>query len=138
MKKARKRGVADVEESSIDSPHGEKNMMVATCPSNRPGAVSRSALTEEVCTTPAVARYVREHGNPATPGRPGDLKDCDLTTMVGKLLGVLYATYDWIEPEWDENVPPRNTSGLSTRQQTVENGGRRKRINQFTHAFNPL
>ena len=74
-------------------------MAVATCPSKHLGTVSRSTLTEEVCTPPAVASYVREHGNPATPGRPDDLKDCDLTTMEEKLLGVLYATDDWIEPE---------------------------------------
>ena len=130
--------MADAEEASLDSPPGEKGMAVATCPSNHPGTVSQSTLTEEVCTTHAVASYVREHGNPAIPGHPDDLKDCDLTAMGEKLLGVLYATDDWVEQEWGGNVPPRNTSGLNTRQQTVENGGARKRQNQFVRAFSPF
>ena len=55
---------------------------------------------------PRTASDVREQGNPAAPGHPGDLKNCDLTAMVEKLLGVMYATDDWIDPAWEENAPP--------------------------------
>ena len=74
----------------------------------------------------APSEQIREYGNPATPGRPEDLKYCDLTAMGEKLLGVMYATDEWIEPDWDDNVPPRDNSGLSEQQKPVAKwwGGR--------------
>ena len=108
-----------MEEASIDPPAGENGMLVATFPSNRPEKTTRRVQTEELCSATSSASHVREDGNPATPGRPDDLKVCDLTAMEGELLGVMYATDDWVEPEWGENVTPRNTSGLTKRQRTV-------------------
>ena len=57
-----------MEEASLDSPHGEKGMAVATCPSIRPGAAARSKLAEVDAQTPLLESHVREHGNPAIPG----------------------------------------------------------------------
>ena len=45
----------------------------------------------------------REHGKQAAPGRPDDLKRCDVTRAGDRLLGVLYA-YDWVAPNRGENA----------------------------------
>ena len=66
------------------------------------------------------ASDVRLNGNPAAPGHPGDLKNCDLAAMGDKLLGVIYATDDWIDPAWEEVVPARSVGLLGGNQQRVE------------------
>lgn len=62
------------------------------------------------------AEHVRLLGNAAAPGHPDDLHRCDLTALEDKLLGVIYATDEWVEPEWSENVPPRDNSQLTEPQ----------------------
>ena len=57
-----------------------------------------------------ISERTREWGNAAAPGHPGDLKNCDLAVTEEKLLGVLYATDEWIGPHWDENVPIATTA----------------------------
>ena len=94
--------------------------MVATAPSNLPGKTTHRGPMEEIRPTTSLSNQVREHGNPATPGRPDDLEVCDLTAMEEKLLGAIYATDDWVGPKWGENVPPSNTSGLNKRQRSVD------------------
>ena len=47
-------------------------------------------------TTDRLSSDVREHGNPEVPGNPDDLKNCDLTAIEEKLLGVMYASDDWV------------------------------------------
>ena len=103
--------MADVEEASLDLPTGKKGMAVATFPSTHPGPTSRRAPLGELCPTSELACHIREHGNPAIPGHPDDLGNCDLTATEEKLLGVMYATDDWIEPSWDENVRRMTRAG---------------------------
>ena len=62
---------------------------------------------------------MRENGNPAAPGHPEDLENFDLTATEEKLLGVIYATDDWIGPAWEETVPPRSVGVLDGNQQRV-------------------
>ena len=66
------------------------------------------------------ASDVRISGNPAAPGHPDDLKNCDLTALEDKLLGVIYATDDWIDPAWEEVAPARSVGLLDGNQQRVE------------------
>ena len=66
------------------------------------------------------ASDVRANGNPAAPGHHGDLKNCDLTAREDKLLGVIYATDDWVGPAWEEVVPARSVGLLDGNQQRVE------------------
>ena len=54
----------------------------------------------------AIVERVREFGNPAVPGHPGDLKSCDLAAMEDKLMGVFYAADEWIDPTWGDNFKP--------------------------------
>ena len=113
-------GVAEVDGSSLDLPSGEKGMVVSTCSSTRPGPKPRRSPLGELCPTSESAFHIREHGNPAIPGHPDDLKNCDITATDGKLLGSMSANGDWTEPSWDENVPPSDPSGLNTRQKNVD------------------
>ena len=78
-----------------------------------------STREDEVQNAPMERRSedVRGHGNPAAPHRPGDLKQCDLTALEDKLIGVLYATDDWVDPYWGENTKPCENSTLDRRQQ---------------------
>ena len=63
---------------------------------------------------------VREFGNPAAYGRPVDLEICELAAMEEKLTGVLCATDEWVEPEWDENVTPYANRLLNDMQKDVD------------------
>ena len=40
--------------------------------------------------------------------------------MAEKLLGALYATDDWVDPQWGENIPPRDNSQVTEPQKSVE------------------
>ena len=53
-----------------------------------------------------ISELVRECGKPAAPGHPDDLAGFDLAAMGGKLLGVMYATDEWVEPDRGEKVLP--------------------------------
>ena len=44
------------------------------------------------------ADTVRREGKPAAPGRPGDLRECDLAKMDAKLMGALYDDDAWVDP----------------------------------------
>ena len=69
-------------------------MAVATFPSIQPLIATHSTEDDKGGTTDRLSSDVREHGNPAVPGHPGDLKNCDLTATEAKLLGVMYASDD--------------------------------------------
>ena len=108
------------EEPTEGVPQEEKSMGVAPCSSNPPGPAAREYCPEPHIPLERPASDVRLNGNPAAPGRPDDLKNCDLTAMEDKLLGVLYATDDWIDPSWEEVVPARSVGILDGNQQRVE------------------
>ena len=95
-------------------------MEEATCPLFQPSQEGIDVTRSMDTVHPRTASDVREHGNPAAPGHPGDMKNCDLAAMEEMLLGVMYATDDWIDPAWEENVAPRNMSVLDGGQQRVE------------------
>ena len=94
-----------MEVASLGFPPKERSIEEATFPlfqlSQEGIEVTRSMDTAR----PRTASDVREQGNPAAPGHPDDLENCDLTAMEEKLLGVMYATDDWIDPAWEENAP---------------------------------
>ena len=98
----------------------EKSMGVSPCSSNPPGPETREYCPEPQTPLGRPASDVRLNGNPAAPGHPGDLKNCDLAAMGDKLLGVLYAADDWIDPSWEEVAPARSVGILDGNQQRVE------------------
>ena len=116
----------------------EQSMGGAPCSSIPPTWEAEECYPEPQRTTERSAAEVREYGNPATPGRPDDLGNCDLADMEDKLLGVIYATDDWIGPAWEESVPPRSVGVLGEKQQRVENGGRGGRRSPTTLGWNPF
>ena len=85
-------------------------------------APGERARKERICN-PArkkpIAELVREFGNPDKHERPEDLKRCDLAEMEEKLLGALYATDGWVEPDWGENVKPCDSRHLGGHQKHV-------------------
>ena len=99
-------GDSDVEVASLGFPLEERSMEEATFPLFQPSREGIEVTRSMAPFHPRTASDVREHGNPAAPGHPDDLKNCDLAAMEEKLLGVMYATDDWIGPAWEENVHP--------------------------------
>ena len=117
-----RRGVgAEVEVASLGfPPEEERSMEEAIFPLLQPSQEGIEVTRSMDAGHPRTAIDVREHGSPEAPGHPDDLKNCDLAAMEEKLLGVMYATDDWIDPAWEENAPPRNMSVLDGNQQRVE------------------
>ena len=58
-------------------------------------------------------------GKSSRTGPSGDLKNFDLAATVEKLLGVMYATDYWAEPDWGENGMPCDNIGLNEKDKTA-------------------
>lgn len=65
---------------------------------------------------------VRRDGNPAAPGHPDDLQDCDLTDMAEKLIGAIYAEDTWVVPLGETRNYHRvaDTTHLNEKQKQVD------------------
>ena len=64
------------------------------------------------------AEDVRRYGNPAAPDRPDDLRDFDLATLGGKLIGAMYDDDTWVGAPEDTHgsYRPPNTTRLNDKQ----------------------
>ena len=79
------------------------------------------AVTPPVDTVPRSTQSVHEELYPASPRRPGDLQECDLTHLEHRLCDWLYASGDWVYAEREKLGEPFATPQLGVAHTRVEN-----------------